>query len=106
MGPGVPTKQALSAAKSDKDPLNETTSTILHAPTDKPINLDISAFLTDTQKGKSELDALNDVFWPKQHDLGVDEEGPREFANDTGEAAEQHESGAEVLVAGRCCGRS
>ena len=41
--------------------MNETTGTILPVPTDKPINLDINAFLSDTQRGKKDLDLINDV---------------------------------------------
>ena len=36
-------------------------STIIQKPSDKPINLDMNAFLGSTQKTKKDIDLINDV---------------------------------------------
>ena len=51
-------------ASSDKssNPLEES-STIVARPGDKPINLDMNAFLGDTQKTRKDIDIINDVLF-------------------------------------------
>lgn len=46
-------------SRPGENPLEE--STIVHKPTDKPINLDMNAFLGETQKTKKDIDIINDV---------------------------------------------
>ena len=36
-------------------------STLVHKPVDKPVNLDMNAFLSETQKSKKDIDIINEV---------------------------------------------
>ncbi len=49
-----------SRPPTSSNPLEES-STIVQKPTDKPINLDMNAFLGDTQKTKKDIDIINEV---------------------------------------------
>lgn len=44
---------------NDASSLHE--STIIQKPSDKPINLDMNAFLGETQKTKKDIEIMNDV---------------------------------------------
>jgi len=50
-------------ANNQQKPVNlEESGTIVQKPGDKPINLDMNAFLGETQKTKKDIDIINEVF--------------------------------------------